>query len=185
MNRWLAFDAWLIGKFEKFTHWFQRWTGKTNYFLCAVCAWAIIATVVVEYAAIRVPKGESIGVIGVVLILVILLHVSYLLPREERHIFEHIQDGVANPRKRALGNLGVRFILLTLVSSFVFFVSLNIFVVPGSKPVSPSAYFTASAYTALLFHEYFCACDPLPPCKGRVWNEISAFFAKPAVQKEN
>lgn len=187
MNFWF-WDAWLIAKCEEFAHWFQRWTGKTNYFLCKVCSWTIIVTLIVEYAATKLLRGESVGTFTAYAIFVLLLDVSYLIPYEERHAFERMKKGVANPEKVAPGDRFFRFCFTaTILFSSVFFVGALLFA-PLSKlaEVSSGVYFsTIFGITGIFFRLYFAACDPLPPCKGRVWDVIGAFFAKPAmIEKE-
>lgn len=185
MDIWLPFDVWLIGKFEKFSHWFQHWTGKTNYFLCSVCSWAVIIASVIEYAAVNLPKGKSIDVLAILIILIFLVDISYLLPREEQRAFERVRDGVANPEKIAPDALVRRFLLLVVVCSFNFSNVVILLAKPlavsGNGSANPGLYFLVVFSAAIFSRAYFYVCDPLPPCKGRVWDVIGAFFAKPAM----
>lgn len=185
MDIWLPFDVWLIGKFEKFAHWFQHWTGKTNYFLCSVCSWAVIIASIIEYAAVNLPKGESIDVLAVLIILIFLVDISYLLPHEERRAFERVRDGVANPEKIAPNALVRRFLLLVVVCFFNFsnvvILLAKSLAVSGDGSANLGSYFLVVFSAAIFSRAYFYVCDPLPPCKGKVWDVIGAFFAKPAM----
>ena len=182
MNLWLAFDAWLIGKFEKFAHWFQRWTGKTNYFLCALGAWTLIIVEVIGSTA-RFLQEWGILLPSVIIIFVALIFLR-ALPALEQSAFERLKESkTANPNK--ITHRFPRFLLAMVLAETV--VTTSFALLMSAIPKEAMMDWIVVAADVLLFFllAYLSACDPLPPCRGRVWDEIGAFFAKPAVQKEN
>ncbi|MBI3020288.1 MAG: hypothetical protein HYY60_03125 [Parcubacteria group bacterium] len=182
MNFWLTCDAWLIGKFEKFAHWFQRWTGKTNYFLCGFGAWLLIIVEVIGSTA-RFLREEVILLPSVLIIFAALIFLR-VLPTLECRAFERLKESkTANSGK--ITHRFPRFLLTMLLvetavtTSFAFLAS--------SIPQEARTDWLVVAADVLLFFllAYLSACDPLPPCRGRVWDEIGAFFAKPIMVRKD
>ncbi len=170
----MRIDFWLIGRFEKFAHWFQRHTGKTNYFLCAVCIWLYIISMVVEVSLRMFLQKRGFDWLAMIYVLLALFYVTHLLLGEEARAFERIQTRVANPFKVSPVQ---RFVRMTSVFFLVFrSVALGI-------SLFSAALSFAHLWATMVI--YLLACDPLPPCRGKLWDTVGAFFAKPVPIKNN
>jgi len=180
MNIWF-WDDWCIGKFEKFAHWFQQQTGKTNYFLCWICMWCVIFLAML-HLVVDISLRQEINLFLIVAIGIFLAHV-FFLPREEEAALERLEKGVANPRK-----ISDRFFRALTMSLSLYFVFISLFAIAAffgddiskKNDVFSSLY----AFFLLFFYlpfEYWYSCDPLPPCRGKLGEKIGAWFWKPAV----
>ncbi len=173
VNRLVAFDQWLIGKFETFAHWFQRWTGKTNYFLARI-TFANAIALVGFFAWMRGGFFLPIvfGFCGLLWM--------HLLSRDEEMAYRRMEKGVANPEKYEW--CGVRMVAVG-VALFLFFLFLYAFLLLRGQFSQPESIGIFSGYGGLLFYPislYFSACDPLPPGTSKIRAWFESLFLKPA-----
>jgi hypothetical protein len=165
-------DEWLIGKLEKRLQSFQRWSGIDCITLDRWLNLFVGGAVALEVGAL-IERGHSASsyvsqsVSWFAAAVWFLALSGYLRNFFFERDFEALRRiaigyGLANPYKCLTSAIGLRLVLL---------VSLPI-------PVGVSWLFFAHFlgqhdwlgffWVAMLFHQYVKACDPLPPCRGKV-----------------
>lgn len=171
------FDAWLIRQLEKFTHWFQKLTGKDNFFL-ARCALAVSVVCILVRAIdpvtgnLRYQQLFSGGVFGLLYL--------YNTSTEEETIREDAIKGFANRNKvssfvRFLRLLWFSImIIVTLPQCFLF--ALFLF---GDIPFGIIDWRRVLDESSFALFWYLIACDPLPPCSSKVMDWLRSFGQKP------
>ena len=163
-------DAGVLNAFEWFCHRFQRLTGRTNVWLAAQVTNLTIVVYFV-WAAMYFWNTESSVRISVGLFCGALL---YVLPQTvfkvsieeyELNAYRRVAKGLRNPRRVRDEPLRISFLTLSIVLPFVYFYpGLSAYVKLQTSVVLLS-YLLIVLTTVLL---YLLACDPLPPCVGRV-----------------
>ncbi len=70
----IRFDSWLISVFERFTHWFQRLTGRDNFWLAWVLfyIWVISSILDLYFANLKTNRVLTLIAIGVLLLIYIM-----------------------------------------------------------------------------------------------------------------
>ena len=173
MGIFLRLDDWVIEKTEKFCHWFQKWTGKTNYFLAQVMAvflFGFFTSYAVEFfLENHVAHATFYGFLGAVY----LLNVFWIIPEREQNAFKRLSEKVANPIKNGIIYKIIRLFTLIAVLFYCLIETVLIFRFGNIFDVR----FLVFALSLLGFF-YFIACDPLPPCSGKLREKIGALFAK-------
>ena len=88
-------DTWLIDKHEQFAHWFQRWTGLTNFWLAKV-AWVMFAFSMSALACVNLHERSVFAVrisfISTIFLLALYLWVRAICNRMEAHYLEGSQS---------------------------------------------------------------------------------------------
>lgn len=169
-------DNGLLTKFEKFSHKWQKLTGKNCFWLAklsAVCG-AIFGTLFIGLGILIQPKT---GIIGFPLIF--FLFFGTILSVKIIRLTETMVElmnllGLSNPTKITMKNQRVLSVFF-----FVFFFSLV-----ASVGLSNPVFFLMAFYAVSEVAEvYFTACDPLPPAKSKIrqWLESLVSAAKKAV----
>jgi len=182
---WL--DAKILGIIEKFAQQFQRATGKTNYFLTGLIALIIFASIcVILFSGIisRPPENSTIGIVLsfarkhwfiTLLFAVGALWESLFVWQElEAESFQRLAQGLANPRKNK-----ARHIIYRLLGFFI----LGVW--NSWQCISYNQYLVLGISWLLWVDEYLEACDPLPPCRGKIQEFFQSFFLKPAHESAN
>jgi len=114
-----------------------------------------------------------VAIIDSLIILVYLSHAFWIIPREEKRSFDRLSKGVANPEKVRVKDRIFR-VIVVFVTIFITFVNIL------SALMRVGIDFGLQTFLVVIFlHCYFYACDPLPPCRGKLWEKIAAWFAKP------
>lgn len=180
MNPLWKLDEWLIHKAEQFCHWVQRETGKTNYFLAGVvdiCLVGVIFAIVAGATVWNRPPADPYFLSQLIvrhpwftgfLCLLFLCAGFWGWKYGESEAFKRLARGVANPEKIRRRDKIWRLLTLTIVTSYL--------------PILGPSH-DLSIFLLLLAWQLLIACDPLPPCRGKLWDRLARFFAQLAQAK--
>lgn len=173
-------DSAIIGFVEKFAHWFQRLTGKTNFFLAGFIAGALLIPVfvgVIRGVSPLNPLGPEpseqtgFGHLAAFGLICLLAYTAFFgWKKKENEAWERLSKGVANPRKGSLGWLCCRIWCLQ-----IFGISFLILLIEASL-------LGAAMTICLALYLYLETCDPLPPCQGKIKEWLGSLFAKRATE---
>src|SRR3954464_3953603 len=159
-------DSAVLDLTERLCRRFQAWTGRTNVWL----AFQLTNLSIVLYfvwAAVYFWKSElwlraSVGVFCAVLLYALTQTVFKVsLDESEANAYRRVAKGLRNPRR--LRDVQLRMSFLTL-SVFMLYPVVFIYLTLKLHLILLS-YFLIVLTTTLL---YLLACDPLPPCAGKV-----------------
>ena len=161
-----ALDSVLLNLTERSCRAFQRLTGKTNVWLAVQLTnlsivmyfvWAVLWTSIVEVAL-----QILAGLFGVALVYVLTQTVFKVsIEAIENAAYGRVAKGLRNPRSLRDAPLRTSFLTLSLLLfGPVAFVSINL--------RSPLIFLTGSLSVLTTIVLYLLACDPLPPCAGKV-----------------
>jgi hypothetical protein len=163
------FDEFVLLKVEKCCHWFQRMTGKTNFYLNGLVSFIVAAILVKVYFSVSLNFAEVKE--GGLLIwaqehpIIYWMYISYYLGDAflwhiwERLAYDRLGKGLANPYKKVWRTM-------RLVSIFLVFGTLPFF--PEFLSPYDEAYIILS-----VAYLYLSSCDPLPPCSGKIKDWLS------------
>lgn len=162
-----ALDSGLLDVTEWLCRRFQLLTGRTNVWLAV----QITNLSIVVYFVWAGLYSWSLGRIERALfvlfcggLLWVLMQTVFSVPIEayETAAFERVAKGYRNPRRVRDASLRISFLTLSLLLGYpVFFAYSNLRI-----EVVLLSYALIVLTTAVL---YLLACDPLPPCPGRLW----------------
>ena len=167
-------DSLILDATERLCRRFQRLTGRTNVWL-AIQLTNLSIIVYFVWAAVSFSIGGFaarvfIGVFATG-VLFALSQTVFRVPIEayEQQAYARVAKGVRNPRRVRDAMLRIPFLTLSLILGFpALFVYLNL-----DLAVLLLAYSLIVLTTVIL---YLLACDPLPPCPGR----LTEWLRKPA-----
>ena len=175
----IRFDSWLLEKFEKFSHWWQKLTGKDCFWLARFSAASPIAYTTIILVAAYVYEGLDglfFQSMFFVLYITINLTLGFDLKRMEEEVERDQLKGCSNYSKldvfgRMVGLCVLPFmgcVLIAISRTLLYHTPIFYLIINGFAPVS--------WLTALMF----ACCDPLPPAKSKVrkWLENMAERAK-------
>jgi hypothetical protein len=174
-----AIDAGLLSVTERFCHWIQRLTGVTNVWLAVQLTNVSIAGYFAWAAAYSV-RISVLGRIALALFCVGLMYVLtqtvFKVPLEmyENAAYLRAAKGFRNPRRLRDAQLRSAFLILSVVLAYpILLVFINV-----RAHIVILSYAFVVLTTAVL---YLLACDPLPPCTGKVvqWLRSSIMFLDP------
>lgn len=183
MNILERIDESILELFTKFSHWFQRLTGRTNYFLAKICVFLMITSMLFIIINIWVPILSYIPsstarlfepFLFLIGMLACILQI-YILDKSENNLYE------ASERVRAPSFFegSYRWRLVLGLMSILF---LSLFFLPDSRKGILIANIFFYCYPLFFWlASYFVMVDPLPPGKSKVrqWVEnIQAGFQK-------
>lgn len=169
-------DEWLIERYEHVAHRAQMFTGKTNFWMAGACYLAcglICALSVVLFVygvqpawAMRLGIYASAGSHRVWIDFAVASLWArrglFGWKREESRAFARLADGVSNPRRIHAPDKILRLFFVCFYGS-IFVVGLF---------VEPRFYTFGVLFVSALYLE---ACDPLPPCAGKIREWLSAW----------
>jgi hypothetical protein len=178
-------DSALLNLIEAACRRFQVLTGRTNVWL----AFQLTNLSIVVYfvlAAVYFWSSPAIARIALVLFcggLLYLLSQTILKVTVEAHessAYQRVAKGFRNPRRVRDAPLRIAFLTLSVLLFFpVLLVHRTIHQSPlhisGLISTSPLLSYSLIALTTLVL--YLLACDPLPPCAGRITEWIRALIA--------
>ena len=159
-------DAALLNLTESFCRRFQRLTGRTNVWLAVQLTnlsiivyfvWAGLYFVSSD-AFIRVVLGVFCGGLLYVLTQTVL---RVPIEAHENEAYRRVARGLRNPRRIRDALLRIPFLTLSVVLVYPVFLIYTTF----RSPLAILSYSLIALTTIVL---YLLACDPLPPCPGRV-----------------
>jgi hypothetical protein len=163
----MLIDSALLNLTERCCRWFQRLTGRTNVWLAVQLTNLSIIVYFVWAAAffqIATPWMRlAIGLFCAALFYG-LTQTIFKVPIEmtERNAFNRVAKGLRNPRRVRDVLLRVSFLTLSL---FMLTPSLVLYLYFRLQ-IAALSYSLIVLTTVVL---YLLACDPLPPCPGKVW----------------
>lgn len=179
----LKIDAKLLDLFTRFSHWFQRMTGKTNFFLAkfgvALCFLEVVVHILNFYFPILSRKSTAFGVVMALLVALILTVQMVKLDYAD-HDLIFSSERVEDPTFWILSNGSTSWRLVW----FLWFV-WDVFMAFKEVPKSSSPFFEAISWSfaaGTVVFSYFAAVTPLPPGKSKIreWLEGFNLFLKPA-----
>lgn len=160
----LSIDAAILSLTERFCRRFQLLTGRTNVWL-AFQLTNLSIVVYFVWAAIQFWEGEGAPRLFLALfaggVLYLLSQTIFRVPVEtyEASTFQRVSKGLRNPRRLRDQALRLPFLTLSLLLLYpTLFLDLQL-------PLAGLGYSLVVLTTIVL---YLLACDPLPPCPGRV-----------------
>jgi hypothetical protein len=181
--KWIVkLDEFYLGIMERFCHWFQRMTGKTNFFLAKIAAAIFCITVIIQLIE-RVGSGQRFEVSWLLdywSIIASLGTIIWYYDSEEYKAVRRLVDGMKNPIKidplyQILRVLAVTALLITYTLEFTI---TTIYQLTGrSVPGEPHLLVHIQGVTMMLWL-YFIACDSLPPGSGRIQDYLMRLFGK-------
>ncbi len=178
-------DEWIIAVLERFGHKFQLLTGKTNFFL-AKLALMILLLCTLTRMVIKVSESKGFGTeagLDFLTIVMMLTVILWYYDSEERKAIVRLCDGMKNPMKIHPVYRTIRIMFFTLIGSLRLMTILLLGIVWVRKGhmhwdlIIHPWYWEASEVSIFLW-VYFEACDPLPPCSGKIQQLLMKFFAK-------
>jgi hypothetical protein len=167
-------DAAILNLTERCCRRFQRLTGRTNVWL-AVQLTNLSIIVYFIWAGVYSWSSDAAPRVLVALfcggLLYALTQTLFKVPIEayENDAYRRVAKGFRNPRRVRDASLRISFLTLSLMLFYpILYVYMNLRV-----PMAPLIYSLVVLTTVVL---YLLACDPLPPCVGRVreWLRRSA-----------
>jgi hypothetical protein len=183
-------DAGILNAVEWFCHKVQRLTGRTNVWLAAQVTnltivmyfvWAVMYFWNTEFS-VRISVGLFCGALLYVLPQTVF---KVSIEEHENNAYRRVAKGVRNPRRLRDVLLRISFLTLSIV---LLYPVLFVYLYPGLSArvklqigVVLLSYLLIVLTTVLL---YLLACDPLPPCAGRVKEWLQKLVpARPAVSE--
>ena len=167
-------DTAIVDATEALCHRFQLLTGRSNVWLAIQLTNLSIVVYFVWAAALYVWSGDFALRVFMTLfcsgVLLVLTRTFFKVPIEssENEAYRRVAKGMRNPRRVRDAQLRISFLTLTiLLGAPVAFV----FAALRSKLVL-TAYLLTVLTTIVL---YVLACDPLPPCPGKVREWVDNF----------
>ena len=109
MNLFVAFDMKVIEYAEKFCHWFQRLTGKTNYWISQQMSMLFFGL-----TGVLLSQGIA-DLFSSAYMMITCIFYFFSAPYEEKQAFGRLKNGVANPQKRRGAYIGLRMVSFFLV----------------------------------------------------------------------
>lgn len=159
-------DSAVLNVIERACHAFQRLTGRTNVWLAA----QLTNLSIIVYFIWMGLYASNIDILPRVAVLLFCATLIYVLlqtilrvPIEayEAQAYRRVANGFRNPRRGRDALLRIPFLTLSLVLWYpVGFVYVTL-----ETRLAPLAYSLIVLTTAVL---YLLACDPLPPCPGKL-----------------
>jgi hypothetical protein len=178
-------DSALLDFVERLCHRFQILTGRTNLWLAFQLT---NLSIVVYFVWTGVYLWNSHGLRRAALLL-FCIGLLYLLAvtvfkvpveTQESGAYRRVSKGFRNPRRLRDAPLRIAFLTLSVVLFFpMVFTYANLQRFSAFMPawVAMSAFLSYSLILLTAIVLYLLACDPLPPCAGRVTEWIRALFA--------
>ncbi len=169
----MGIDSALLDLAERICHKIQMWTGRTNIWLAFQLTNLSVIVYFVWVALYfpnlppywRIPAALSCG--GVLLaVSQSVFKVS--VDASVSNAYRRVAKGLRNPRRVRDAPLRLAFLTLSIA---LLFPLLFIFVIVRS-PVALLGYLLVGLTAVVL---YLLACDPLPPCRGRLTELARAF----------
>jgi hypothetical protein len=172
----LAIDATLLDVTEWFCRWFQRLTGRTNVWL-AFQLTNLSIVVFFVWAGMHFVLAPRLGRVAIAVfsggLLYLLTRTIFKVPVEEyeNSAYSRVAKGLRNPRRLRDAMLRVPFMTMSL-SLPPFYPLVSVFVLPQLRGIFIVTYGLTVLTTVVL---YLLACDPLPPCPGKLREWLSEF----------
>ena len=181
-----SLDQWIIGVLERYTQKFQRLTGKTNFFLAKIAALVIaIAT----YAELKVGIEQSgmfkpIHFADYFIFALWLATVIWLVDSVEKIVHRGSLNQTSNFTKYATKFKWLRCTWFIVAVGFTFlrWLLLMFGISVYDKSFTLHILRRVEIWGVGLYF-YLIACDPLPPCIGKIQQLTRAWFSRTQPQQ--
>ncbi|OGN16700.1 MAG: hypothetical protein A3C88_02705 [Candidatus Yanofskybacteria bacterium RIFCSPHIGHO2_02_FULL_50_12] len=180
MIEWI--DERILALFTKFSHWFQRLTGLTNFFWARVClglfAVGILISVANYWFPILATETPLLGVMLASIWLAYVLAFTELTHRADQHFWSGANT--KHSVQRVLSENAIERVLLLVVGALLLVLSFKALANNPEVSIWPQIYVSLDP-GYLSSATYFAIVDPLPPGKSKVrqWiEEMQAGFRK-------
>lgn len=184
-------DERILALFTKFSHWFQRLTGWTNFFLARMILFLVVIELIVRalnYWFHFLSRRTTIDdiVVGSIMLLFSVIYLHYLHQADEQIYC----DNTVKPFIQQLfesGSAGSALVFVRVISVFLIVLTLPILIGQSFfEKLDKNVVWALEVYTRFglayfIAFLYFVLVDPLPPGKSKVreWvNDIQAGFQK-------
>jgi len=169
----IEIDVWLLRKLEKFSHWFQKLTGKNCFWLARVataCYFCFGLAVTAFYILSKETSMIILYSLSSLIILAVAISMFKMLKFKEEIVLDASNIGLVNPFKILDYPIRTLTLIFTPICSFREIAGI----LDGG--VSIILVFIGIFGNLLFWYGlfyYFSACDPLPPAKSKVkeWKE--------------
>lgn len=165
-------DGFLLGNFEKGCQWVQKQTGLTNFYWGAMCLFLMaMLFLVVDFSVFpeEIVSHESYlfrlsqtskAFLLILAILCFILALDY--KSDEEMAYSRLSEGLANPKKVCSRSRIIRILEPAILLTWFLFINRGIY----------------DNMLGVLFalYSYLRACDPLPPCRGKIGQWLDRNF---------
>ncbi len=169
------FDSFTVDLFTRFSHRFQRLTGRSNFFI------AKIVSIIVSASAMILAISSSFTLHQIAFPFISFLALKNCEKCQRR------EDSLSNETTKELWWLTQDDFLFRM--SYTFLLSLDMLINLMLIQEDPGGLITinnisSTLYSASMFtFTYLISVNPLPPCKGRIAEWIESFSYKPILTK--
>lgn len=177
----LYIDSVILNMIERACRWFQRLTGRTNVWL-AVQLTNLSIIIYFVWAGVMFWSDVSMRIlVGVfcVGLLYVLIQTLFKesIEAHENSAYRRVANGLRNPRRVRDALLRISFLTLALV---LWYPAVLVYVTLHMQGLFLT-YSLIALTTAVL---YLLACDPLPPCAGKLRERGRRSVPSPAAVQE-
>ena len=171
-------DSVLLNLTERLCHRFQLWTGRTNVWLAfqltnlsivIYFVWVAILYWLSADLALRAFVATFCGIVFIVLTRTLF---KTSVDAAEDAAYSRVAKGLRNPRRLRDAQLRITFLTLVVVLSYPLWLAYTALQVRF-------ALLTEALIVLTTMVLYLLACDPLPPCAGRVREWLRAMAEAP------
>jgi hypothetical protein len=169
----VAFDQRMLDHLEALCHKQQRFLGTSHYFWLR---WTTVAHIVIN-GLMGVPNLPVEELVYVWIHSAVLLAYTSVLIWWEKKSLKRIEKGYSNPLRNMVVALIVR---LSMYSKCVIIPSMMLVVAILDPSLLWYCLFICVYFVSLASIFVLPACDPLPPCTGKLREYLTSFFFKTA-----
>lgn len=160
-----SLDNWLLDKvFERFAHWFQKLTGRDNFFLAHACNFF---SFLLMMASQWLKKGTDLSMLFIIFTLSLGLSVWVWIAQRQYEIVDKPQK-CRNQDRADPFMTSMRICLNCIMIVFILAITCQAFQ-KRECPNIPLLFALAFVYCCF----YFSSCTPLPPQEGKMKSWIS------------
>lgn len=160
-------DSFFITKLENLTQKVQRKTGKDNFHISKTIL--LLGSLIVFIGCLL----NELGIIVLLLMLSMLAYLGLTLYMHEHEVRSNLVSGISNHHKIDFGYTLVR------ISNFLFFAIGHLYNLCLTNDIDKTNTIHLLAHSIIVLHLYLIACDPLPPCKGKLKEWLKSLFFNP------
>ena len=177
-------DAALLDLIEAACHRFQRLTGRTNVWLAvqltnlSVIVYFVWAGLYFWMAPLWLRAAVGVFCSGVFYVLTQTV-LKVPIEESEQNAYRRVAKGLRNPRRLRDALLRISFLALSIVLPYLALVAASRLRALGVRVQVQHALLTYTLIVLMTILMYLLACDPLPPCVGRVREWLRALQPAP------
>lgn len=167
-------DKNLLERFTKFCHWFQRMTGRTNFFLAKIVVWLLacstIVSVVNYYYRVLVNETDLLSCVISIILTPLFLRDAYLCDKSEG-------DSLSTTKAKRRYTADFEWLRKYLVFLIIFIVPAMISNLMESH-FNPLQFLKEFYFWGIFLFSYLANVDPLPPGKSKVREFAESLIAR-------